>query len=41
MLQYDTLKGYSSQWEIPNASLHVYNILVVHSNSPQRPLINT
>ena len=34
------LKGYSSQWEIHSIYLHLYNILVVHSNCAQRSLIN-
>ena len=32
------LKGYSSQWEIHYIYLHLYNILVVHSNWAQRSL---
>ena len=34
------LKGYSSQWDCHSIYLHLYNILVVHSNCAQRSLIN-
>ena len=35
------LKGIYSQWDMHSIYLHVYNILVVHSNCAQRSLINT
>ena len=34
------LKGHSSQWKIHSINLHMYNILVVHSNGTPRLLIN-